>query len=365
MLKIALKFLRKINSYGYKSYIVGGFVRDYLLGIDSKDIDIATNATPKQIKKIFGGLCLSNEYCGSVTVIMRGVCFQVTTFRKELAYVNNRKPCEIEYIDDLYEDLLRRDFVINTLCMDENGSIIDYLGGKADLNRKIIRTVGDSYQKFSEDSLRILRAIRFATILDFSLADDVKKSIIKTKYLLNNLSYFRKKCELEKIFTSLNYKKGIKLLLELGLEKELELSNLSKLLDYGAISLIGIWSVLDANKNYPFNKNELFLIQMVKEVMPLNNLDPIVLYKYGLYVNSVASELKNLDKKELTSTYNDLVIKSRADINITASDIMKLLHKGEGNYLKIIYEDIEREILYCRLENDTKDISKYILHKYE
>ena len=364
MLEVALSFLKKINSHNYKAYIVGGFVRDYLLGIESDDIDVATNATPKQIKEIFEDCCLSNEEYGSVVVVMKGVHFEITTFRKELSYIDNRRPGRIEYIDDLYQDLIRRDFVINTLCMDENGEILDYLGAKEDLNRKVIRTVGESYQKFSEDSLRILRAIRFATILDFSLDENIKVAIKKTKYLLKNLSYYRKKCELEKIFTSLNYKYGIKLILELGLEDELEISNLSRVMESDTISLIGIWSILNFSKKYPFNRNELNLIQNVHDVMHLNNFDPMVLYKYGLYVNSVAAEIKKIDIKDITEAYNALIIKSRADIHINSSIIMNILHKGEGKYLKDIYLDIEREILCRRLDNTEKSISDYILRNY-
>ena len=169
MLDVALKLLKEITSHSYKAYIVGGFVRDHLLGIESNDIDICTNATPKEIKEIFEDSCLPNEDYGSVIVERRGITFEITTFRKEIEYVDNRRPIEIKYIDDLYQDLLRRDFVINTLCMDDNGRILDYLGGKEDLSKRVIRTIGDATSKFSDDSLRILRAIRFATILDFSL----------------------------------------------------------------------------------------------------------------------------------------------------------------------------------------------------
>ena len=181
MLEIALKLLKDITSHSYQAYIVGGFVRDYLLGIESNDIDIITNATPKQIKEIFADSCLPNEDSGSVTGSMKGIRFEITTFRREIGYVNNRKPIEIQYIDDLQEDLRRRDFVINTLCMNEEGEVLDYLGGREDLEKRIVRTIGSAYDKFSEDSLRILRAIRFATILDFNLSDEVREAIQKTK----------------------------------------------------------------------------------------------------------------------------------------------------------------------------------------
>ena len=364
MLDVAFSLLKDITSKSYKAYIVGGFVRDYVLGIKSNDIDITTNATPKQIKEIFEDSCLPTEDYGSITVIKKGVRFEITTFRKEIEYSNNRKPIEIKYIDDLFQDLLRRDFVINTLCMDQDGKILDYLGGQEDINNRVIRTVGDANDKFSEDCLRILRAVRFATILDFSLTDEIIEAINNNKHLLRNLSYNRKKSELEKIFTSPNYKKGIKLLLELGLDKELEIPNLSNVLSSSTSSLIGIWSILNVTDKYPFNKNELDLISDINKAVKLNNLDPYNLYVYGLYTNSVAGEIKNLNIKSISEAYSELVIKSRNDIEVSSDLIMKLLDRKPGKYLKEIYNDIEKEILYKRLKNTKEDLCKYILEKY-
>lgn len=365
MLDVALKLLKELTSNGYKAYIIGGFVRDYLLDIESNDIDITTNATPKEIKEIFTDSCLPTEDYGSVTVILKGIRFEITTFRKEIGYINNRRPAEVKYIDDLYLDLLRRDFVINTICMDENGEIVDYLNGVDDLNKKIIRTVGDAEKSFTDDALRILRAIRFATILDFKLSDEVISAIKNTKHLLRNLSYYRKKNELDKIFTSPNMKIGVKLLLDLELDKDLELDNLYKLLDTNTTSLIGIWSILDVSSKYPFNKNEKDLIKKINIVLLLNNMDPMALYMYGLYVNRVAGEIKGLDIKKITESYANLVIKSRKDINISAQDIISLLKRKPGSYINDIYDDIEREILYHRLLNEKSNILNYVLKNYK
>lgn len=364
MLDVALKLLKEITSHSYKAYIVGGFVRDYILGIDSNDIDIATNATPKQIKEIFEDSCLPTEDYGSVTVVKKGIRFDITTFRKEIEYSNNRKPIEIKYIDDLYPDLLRRDFVINTICMDEEGKILDSLGGREDINEKIIRTVGPAKEKFLEDSLRILRAVRFATILDFTLSEEIVAAIKETKYLLKSLSYYRKKEELDKIFTSPNRNDGINLLLSLGLAEELEIPNLEKLLDTDTTSLIGTWSILNVTDKYPFNKNEMELIKDINKVLSLNNMDPMALYKYGLYVNSVAGEIKKQNIKDITESYNGLVIKSRGDIDIDSETIMELFDNESGKYLKDIYDDLEREILYRRLGNEQEILIKYIRDKY-
>ena len=364
MLDVALKLLKELTSRSYKAYIVGGFVRDYILGIESSDIDITTNATPKNIKEIFKDNCLPNEDYGSVVVVLKGVRFELTTFRSESNYIDNRRPSEVKYIDDLYPDLLRRDFVINTLCMDENGEILDYLGGQDDIRNRIIHTVGDPIEKFSEDSLRILRAIRFATILDFDLSADVANAIKRTKSSVKSLSYFRQKNELDKIFSSSNRDKGIRLILDFGLQEELELYNLNELLNVKINNSIGVWSLLNVEDIYPFSKNELDLIKGINRVLKSNNLDAFILYKYGLYVNSCAGEIKGIDIGKITNSYNKLVIKNRADIQITSDQIMEVLNREPGKYIKDIYEDIEKEILYKRINNVNDEIIKYIENKY-
>ena len=115
MLEEALQVLKKITNEGFKAYIVGGFVRDFILNKKTNDIDICTNATPKDVIEIFKEGCLPNEEYGSVILRNKKIKYEITTFRKEIGYIENRKPAKIKYIDDLYQDLLRRDFTVNTL----------------------------------------------------------------------------------------------------------------------------------------------------------------------------------------------------------------------------------------------------------
>lgn len=363
MLDVALKLIEEITSHGFKAYIVGGFVRDHILNIESNDIDVTTNATPKEIKEIFIDNCLLTEDYGAVTVIKKGIRFEITTFRKEIGYIDNRRPAEIKYIDDLYQDLLRRDFTINTICMNDKGEIIDYLGGQEDIKKRLVRSVGNAREKFEEDSLRILRAVRFATILNFSLDEEIILAIAECKSLLRNLSYYRKKEELDKIFVSPHADEGIKLLIDLGLDKVLELENLEQVNPTN--SLIGVWSVLNVTDKYPFTNNEKELIKDINEALKLNNLDPMALYKYGLYVNSVAGEIKGIDIKDITESYNNLVIQSRSDLMVSSEDIMDILHREPGSYLTDIYTDLEREVLYHRLNNEKEVLLNYILKNYK
>ena len=210
MLENAKKILQIINEKGYKAYIVGGFVRDYLLGIESNDIDITTNATPKELQEIFDNSCMPSTDYGAVIINNHGTRYEITTFRKEISYTKNRKPEKIEYIDDLYKDLTRRDFTINTICIDKDGNIIDLLNARSDISKRLIRTVGNPRYRIKEDSLRILRAIRFASILDFDIDDKTGYYLAKYGCLLNNLSKERKKEELNKIFSSRGKEKGRK-----------------------------------------------------------------------------------------------------------------------------------------------------------
>ena len=362
MLDTALRFIETLEENGFEAYIVGGLVRDYYLGIESNDIDVCTNARPSDVRNIFKDNCVPNDDYGSVTVNIKNTSIEVTTYRKEIKYVDNRRPSEYFYIDNLLDDLKRRDFNINTLCMNKNKEIIDLLNGRRDLEAREINTVGDSYTKFSEDALRILRAVRFATILNFKLSDDVKESIMKTKHLLKNLSYERKKEELNKIFASIHVRYGVMLLLELGLDKELELDNLRNIKNFD--DLMGIWALLDVCDIYPFSKNEKEIITDILETLNLNNLDPMVLYKYGLYVNIVSGGIKNIDKKQIAYVYDNLPIKSISELNISGDDVMAVLKIEPGKQIKDILDDVEEAVVRGKIENDNYKLKRYIDLKY-
>jgi len=362
MLKKALEFLKIVEDNGYEAYIVGGYVRDYILGIKSSDIDICTNAKPADIKNIFEDAIVQAEQYGSVTVIYKKVRFEVTTYRSEIKYVGNRKPIEIVYINDLMEDIYRRDFTINSLCMNQLGEIIDPLDGRKDIENKVVRTIGNANLKMKEDSLRILRAIRFATSLNFKIDVETKKAIMDTKKYLKNISYQRKKSELEKIFLSNNSKYGIKLILELKLLEELEISNLKNIVL--TEDLLGIWAQLDVTEKYPFDKNESHLISSIKELMNKDPLDKENIYKYGLYVSTVVGNIKGLDKKQINNLYNSLPIKERNEIAVDGKMICDILNIKPSIILRNIISDLERNIILGSLNNNYESIREYLIKQY-
>lgn len=357
----ALEVLNILFDKGYLAYIVGGYPRDMVLGIKSNDIDICTNATPKEIIDIFDTENISDTNYGSVRVIYKNYHFDVTTFRKEIKYENNRKPVKVKYINDLKKDLLRRDFTINTMCIDKDGNLIDMLGAREDIDKKIIKTVGNPRYRIKEDSLRILRAIRFASVLDFEIDSKTFNYIKKYGYLLKSLSYSRKKEELNKIFASVNKEKARWMIIDSGIDRYLGISNLSEIVLCDDI--IGIWSQLEVDEEYPFSKVEKEMIKNIRR-MNMEEFNEYTVYKYGLYVSSVVGSIKGISYKDINDIYHDLVITSRRDIDIKAMDIANALNSRPGKYISDIFNEIEYLIVMKKIKNNKEDIIRYIKKHY-
>lgn len=357
MKELGLEIINKLSEHGFIAYIVGGYVRDELLNIKSNDVDITTNAKPKEIKEIFPDCIIKSDSYGAVIINYKKYRFDVTTMREEMEYLDSRHPSSVIYVDDLKKDLLRRDFTINALCIDKNGKLIDLIDGKDDIKRKVIRTITDSNKSFSDDALRILRAIRFASLLNFNLSDEVKDAIKNNKHLLKKLSNSRKKEELDKIFGGKNAQEGINLIKELDLVKELSLSNLDRVKDYSDI--VGIWAMINPS-SYDFSISEKELIKKVNLVYDMDNLDNLTLYHYGCYVNVLAGINKGLKKKDIIAKYEGLPIKKRDEIKITAKEMCKILDRKPGPFIGKIYSVLEDKILLGELINDNDKIKEFI-----
>ena len=354
MLETALKVLNIIEDNSYEAYIVGGFVRDYVMGIKSNDVDITTNARPKDLIKIFPNANIDNEVYGSVTVYLNNIRFEITTYRDDGNYLDNRHPDTINYVNDLKTDLKRRDFTINTICMGKAGNIVDLLSCRSDIDNKIIKTVINPLESFKIDSLRILRAIRFATTLDFELAKEVKEAIIQSRYLLKDLSINRKKEELDKIFSSPNIEKGIMLIKELGLIDVLFLENINKVIPCSQV--IGIWTMLEVDDIYPFTRNELNLMKDIRNAIKNNPLAYTTLYYYDLYPCTVAGEIIGISKKEIMDNYNSMPIHKRSDIVVDSYDLIDYLNIEDGPIMSKLWKELELNILNLEVSNNKEDL---------
>ena len=209
--------LMHLEFNGYNAYLVGGSTRDIFNYKNPKDYDICTDATPKQVKSLFAKSYDTGLKHGTVTIVLKDEHYEVTTMRKEGAYKDNRSPEEVYFTNDLKEDVSRRDFTINSICIDVNRNIYDYFGGIKDIENKIIRCVGKAEDRFNEDALRLIRCIRFSCQHNFTIEENTFQAIINNAYLIQMISKERIRDELCKILMSDNPSKGIRLLQETGL----------------------------------------------------------------------------------------------------------------------------------------------------
>lgn len=195
------KIIEKLTSSGYKAYAVGGCVRDSIMGKTPHDWDICTSARPEEILASLDthNIIESGLKHGTVTVKVDGELYEITTFRSEGEYKDNRRPESVEFITSLKEDLSRRDFTVNAMAYNSFDGLCDYFNGTEDIENKIIRCVGDPDKRFSEDALRIMRALRFASKLGFEIEENTKAALRRNARLLKNISVERIAAELVQI----------------------------------------------------------------------------------------------------------------------------------------------------------------------
>jgi len=217
----AYRVAEKLKSEQHHVVFAGGCVRDFLMKKTPQDFDLATSATPDEVESIFPKTVAVGKQFGVILVIDHDEQIEVTTFRRDGGYCDGRHPSEISFTDDK-EDALRRDFTVNGLFYDPfSRQVLDYVGGEADLQKKVIRAIGDPAKRFEEDKLRLLRAVRFAANLDFSIEANTWREVVRLAPQIHQVSPERIRDELVKIFTRPGAARGFDLLSESGLMREI------------------------------------------------------------------------------------------------------------------------------------------------
>ncbi len=214
----AKKILDTLHKAGYEAYIVGGCVRDALLGRTPEDWDITTGAEPFQVKKLFRRTIDTGIEHGTVTVMMGDEGYEITTYRLDGKYEDSRHPSSVTFTRDLTEDMKRRDFTINAMAYNDEEGLVDRFGGVEDIHKRIIRCVGDPMERFGEDALRIMRAVRFSAQLDYEIDADTKAAIKELSPTLEKISAERIQTELVKLLLS-DHPEKLKDAYELGITK--------------------------------------------------------------------------------------------------------------------------------------------------
>lgn len=368
----AINILEKFNEAGYEAYFVGGCVRDYLLNDNFSDIDITTNALPDEVKKIFRKSIDTGIQHGTVTILINGDSFEVTTFRTEDDYIDHRTPEKVEFVSDLKEDLDRRDFTINAMALDSKGKLYDYHCGEKHLRNKIIKTVNNPNERFFEDALRMLRAFRFSSKLGFEIEENTLKAIKNNAELIKFVSIERIVNEFRKLLTGKGNKRSLELLLDSKLNNYIPfLDEISEIIDFSYYTFCQSLYILSKINDISFEKlKELKLsnkeIKQVKIYEKINkdfisNIPlEIILYNYDIEdVTFIASYSKYYDMEDIEKI--KLPIESFNDIAITSMEIISIIDKPAGPWIKEIIKKLEEDILLSKIDNRRKDILDFLI----
>ena len=368
----AVAILERFNKAGYEAYFVGGCVRDFLLGYEFSDIDITTNALPEEVKKIFRKSIDTGIQHGTVTILVNGESYEVTTFRTEDDYIDHRTPEKVEFVSNLRDDLDRRDFTINAMALDSNGKLYDYHCGEKDLRNKIIKTVNNPNERFFEDALRMLRAFRFSSKLGFEIEENTLKAIKNNAELIKFVSIERIVNEFRKLLTGKGNKHSLELLLDSKLNNYIPfLDEISKIIDFSNYTFCQSLYILSKINDISFEKlKELKLsnkeIKQVKIYEKINkdfisNIPlEIILYNYDIEdVTFIASYSKYCDMEDIEKI--KLPIESFNDIAITSMEIISIIDKPAGPWIKEIIKKLEEDIILYKIDNTRKDILDFLI----
>ncbi|OFI46914.1 CCA tRNA nucleotidyltransferase [Floricoccus penangensis] len=385
----ALPLINTLKEAGYEAYFVGGSVRDVLLKRRIHDVDIATSAYPEEVKAIFEKTIDIGIEHGTVLVLAEDSQYEITTFRTEDVYVDYRRPSGVTFVRRLEEDLLRRDFTINAFALAEDGQIIDKFDGLTDLENKLIRAVGVADERFNEDALRIMRALRFSASLDFDIEEKTFEAMKVHAPLLEKISIERSFIELDKLLTSDYWRKGLRNFIDskvynhlTGLVgKEAQLENILKNIksDYfwfttseqaWAYLLINLevenckdflkkWNVSNEFTKKVTNIYEAYKIAL-ERVWEVKDL-----YKYGfdafMYAEGLLeAEERDIDTSLLPQLTMKLPIKSKSELNINGQVLMNHFNRQGGIWIGQLISEVEELVVNGQLENNQEAILEYV-----
>ncbi|MBC2113915.1 CCA tRNA nucleotidyltransferase [Listeria innocua] len=381
----ALPVLQKLTTAGFEAYFVGGSVRDYLLNRPISDVDIATSAFPEEVKEIFQSTYDTGIAHGTVTVRENKECYEVTTFRTEGTYEDFRRPSEVTFIRSLEEDLLRRDFTMNAIAMDENFKLHDPFSGQLAIQNKEIKAVGKASERFHEDALRMMRAVRFLSQLDFQLDKETETALANQIALLQHTSVERITVEWIKMMKGQAVKRAIGLLLKVEMETYLpglkgEKSALMEFASWNwekrttetAIWLGLVIAVKPRNitaflKAWKLPNKTIQLVNKAYEDA-LNMKETWLteeLYHAQETVFLLVNEINNIrgqsDKEdELKKAYELLPIHSKKDLAITGADLLKWTGENAGPWVKETLDKVECQVLLGKINNEKNQIKRWL-----
>lgn len=387
----ALPIVEAIEKAGYEAYFVGGCVRDTLLNLQISDVDIASSAMPEEIQRIFPITFDVGIQHGTVMVLFENQTYEITTFRTESKYEKFRRPEKVEYVRSLQEDLKRRDFTINAMAVNRRGEIKDFFHGQKDLEHKLIRAVGNPEERFREDALRMMRAARFMSQLDFRIEDATREAVVEYHPLLSKIAVERVRDEWNKLLIGRNRKIGIKFFVETRLfqmcpgfqNKEDDLIDLALFpmqfqgTTIAWIVLVHFLKIEDTDiesflRSWKCSRKEISDIRTGVHALKIRMKkfwDYPLLYETGieiaLQVEDIVEGFGLTSQTELLLELDRTIpIHSIKDLALDGKELMALLGiKRGGPFLGEIFEDTKNLVLAEKLENTPAAIKNFILKR--
>lgn len=382
-LRTAVPVLERINQAGFEVYFVGGCVRDMLLQRPLHDVDLATSAYPQEIKQIFPQTIDTGIEHGTVTVIYQKKAYEITTFRTESGYQDYRRPDKVEFVRSLKEDLKRRDFTINALAMNAQGEIIDLFAGMADLQHRQIRAVGVAADRFHEDALRMLRAVRFQAQLNFTIEKQTLAGIQTNAALLSHIATERIREEFIKLMEGCNRQAGLISLYQTQLYRfcpGLATYDFPKILQFATGQIADeatVWSFLaylgqlkraqvrPFLRQWKVANNNIKLVQAAIELLDNYQGSNWQLYIAGQAATATAAQVLRLTRQQelaeqLIQQYQDLPLKSPHQLAINGQQIMQVLNLSPGPQIGQYLKQIQQSIVAGQLVNDYQTIVNYL-----
>ncbi|WP_369900345.1 CCA tRNA nucleotidyltransferase [Bacillus manliponensis] len=387
--KEAASIINTLKGNGFEAYFVGGSVRDYIIGREIGDIDIATSALPEDVMRIFPRNVPVGLEHGTVIVLQGEIPYEVTTFRTESDYEDFRRPSSVQFVRSLQEDLQRRDFTMNAIAMTEMGEIIDLFGGKQAIEKKEIVTVGSAADRFQEDALRMMRAIRFVSSLGFTLDEAAKTAIIEHAYLLEHIAMERIVIEFEKMLLGTHCDKALHLFVETALYKHIphlqtvrdgilqatqhKFNFLQNDIEAWAFFLYctKVENPATFLRDWKFSNKKAKGILSVLAAVNLRKTEKwqaLSLYKAGKETavmtervyEMLTSSYDNDAVQNVQKLYDSLPIFNRKELKVGGTDLLEWKSEGAGPWVAQLLQKVEEAVVEGRLENEKGCIKEWL-----
>lgn len=372
--------IEQLEQAGYEAVFVGGAVRDALLQRPFHDVDVATNALPLEVKAIFKKTIDVGIEHGTVLVLVGDEGVEVTTYRTESTYTDHRRPDAVLFVRHLKDDLQRRDFTMNALAMRANGDMIDYYNGQQDIDNKLIRAVGNATARFSEDALRMLRAVRFSAQLGFTIEAQTFDAITQQAANIQKIAIERVQAELEKLFVARYVATGIDMLHKSGLAQHIkgrfdaaewcDVCIEDAMLGWAYLAYVSHMTAAELAQYYRLSKKQKQFIEAVLYLVAKRSWSDMDYFKYDEQSLLAAQQILQwqhvhvVDAQYIVLTKQALPIQHKAQLVVNGQHLMEWSNKARGPWIKEALSSMLEAVVTKQVPNEIQQLKEWFSREW-